>query len=147
MFWDLIFLVQYLQAGEPDMGLRTVISMGDSLHCNYFQFVCLPLRDIGLDYIASLPLQTISLYFLLCVFHCTSFLVGSVFFSIDGYSANGCDFDVPIRGGELRVLLFCHVGQFCGKCFLSYFFLGSSKHGCFCLLLEDSRKDLTRESC
>lgn len=80
MFWDLIFLVQYLQAGEPDMGLRTVISMGDSLHCNYFQFVCLPLRDIGLDYIASLPLQTISLYFLLCVFHCTSFLVGSVFF-------------------------------------------------------------------
>lgn len=62
------------------MGLRTVISMGDSLHCNYFQFVCLPLRDIGLDYIASLPLQTISLYFLLCVFHCTSFLVGSVFF-------------------------------------------------------------------
>ena len=38
-------------------------------------------------------------------------------FFINGHSANSWDFDVPVRGGELRVFLPHHLGQSFNFCF------------------------------
>ena len=75
------FWVQDPQAGEPNMGLRTLTALEN--HCNIIilQFVGHPPRVMGLDYIASLPLLPVSLWFVLYVFsYRRSFLVGSVLF-------------------------------------------------------------------
>ena len=38
-------------------------------------------------------------------------------FFIDGCSADSCDFDVPVRGGELRAFLLCRLLGWCfGPC-------------------------------
>ena len=63
------------------MGLRTLTALEN--HCNIIilQFVGHPPRVMGLDYIASLPLLPVSLWFVLYVFsYRRSFLVGSVLF-------------------------------------------------------------------
>ena len=72
---------------------------------------------MGFDYIRSLPLLPILLWFLLYVFSCRrSFLVGSGLFHQWLFS-DSCNFGVLMRGGELRVFLLCHLlslieGQF-----------------------------------
>ena len=56
------------QAGEPDMGLRVLILVGEPLQCNHFSVCGSPLRDMGLDYIMNSPLPPVSLWFLLYAF-------------------------------------------------------------------------------
>ena len=52
----------------------------------------------------SPPLLPISLRFLLYIFSCRrSVWVSSSLFLINGFSADSCDFYVPVRGAELRV--------------------------------------------
>ena len=69
------FTVQNLQAGEPNMGLRTL-----TLHIIILRFVGCPPESIALDYIRSLSLLPISLWPLHCVFSCISFLGGFALF-------------------------------------------------------------------
>ena len=44
------------QAGEPDMGLRTLIAVGERLKCNYLVCGFPTLRSMEFDYIMSIPL-------------------------------------------------------------------------------------------
>ena len=82
MLWGLVFLVPDPQAGEPDMELRTLIPVGEPLQSNYSPVCGLPTLRVGMgfDYSTSLRLLPISLWFLLYVFSCRSFLVGSNLF-------------------------------------------------------------------
>ena len=90
------------QAGEPDVGLRTLTRGRTS-------------TGMGFDYITNVPLLLSCCGFFL-VFGCRiSCLVGSSLF-VDGCSAVSCDFGVFVRGGELKSfysailsLSFCHL--------------------------------------
>ena len=93
------------------MGLRFLTPLREPLQCNCSSVCGPPTQEYGLDYIAILPLLLILLWFLLYVFSCrTSFLIDSSFSSIS-CSGDSCDFGVPVREGELRVFLPCHLGQ------------------------------------
>ena len=82
MFWELIFPVQGPQAGEPDVGLRTLTAVGEPLQCNYPPVVGHPPGGKGPDYIASPPFLPVLLWFVPYVFSCRrSFLVGCGLFS------------------------------------------------------------------
>ena len=74
---------------------------------------------MGLDCIVNLPFLPILLWFLPYAFSCRRSFYRFVdstestgrfwSFSIDGCSANSCDFGVLVRGGELRVFLLHHL--------------------------------------
>ena len=72
---------------------------------------CLP-WGMGLDYIASLPLLPVSLWFFLYIFSCRSFLLFSVLFSaivaLQIVVTLVCQ--IYVGGGELRVFLLHHLG-------------------------------------
>ena len=61
ILWEFVSLVQ-------DPGLRTVITVGVPLQCNYSSVLGQPPGGMGLDYITNLPLLPVFLWFLLCVF-------------------------------------------------------------------------------
>ena len=67
-------------------------------------FSCLWFTHLGIWGLTLLRLcpPIVSLWFLLHVFSCRSFL-------IDGCSINSCNFVVPLKGGELRVFLLHHI--------------------------------------
>ena len=65
---------------------------------------------MGLDYIRSLLLLPILLWFLLYVLVVKDLFGYLLVFFIDGCSADSCGFGVLVRGGELRVFLLCHLG-------------------------------------
>ena len=56
MLWALIFPVQDCYAGEPEVGLRPLTPLGEPLQYNYSPVCGSPTMDMGLNYIASLPL-------------------------------------------------------------------------------------------
>ena len=78
-------------------------------------FVSCPHEGMGLDYIMTLLILPVSLWFLLYIFSCRRYFL--IFF-IDGCSITTCNFGVPVRGGELRVFLLCHLGRYPGMKFL-----------------------------
>lgn len=50
-------------------------------------------------------------------------------FLIHNYSVNGCIFDVPVGGSELRIFLFCHFDHvFLDKNFMSLFPFSNLQH-------------------
>lgn len=70
-------------------------------------FSCLWFTHLGIWGLTLLRLcpPIVSLWFLLHIFSCRSFL-------IDGCSINSCNFVVPLKGGELRVFLLHPLGYF-----------------------------------
>ena len=103
------------QAGEPDMGLRTLTPVEELLQYNCSP-VCgsLTQGDTGFDYIAGLHLLPVSrsslcVWFQEVFFYRFQFFV--FFFLIDGYSGNSCNFGVLMRGGEIRAFLLCQFGH------------------------------------
>ena len=112
MLWELLFPKTDPQAGEPDMGLRTLTPVGEPLQYNYSPVwgSPTPSQVYGIWLYCECAPLTVSLWFLLYVFgYRISFLVGSYLFFIDGCSAVSCDFGVLTRGGELQVLLLRHL--------------------------------------
>lgn len=61
----------------------------------------------GLDYTTTLPLSSVSLWFLSYVFHCRR----SLCFLMNTCSANSGSFGVPLSRDKLRVFLLWHLGQ------------------------------------
>ena len=111
ILWELIFPLQEPQAGEPNMRLRPLTPLEEPLQCNYSPICRLPAQGYGIDYIVSLLLLPISLWFPFYTFSCRrSLFVGLSLFH--GCSADSCDFGVHVKEGELRVFLLCHIGQF-----------------------------------
>lgn len=83
MLWSLVFVVQDKDK-EPNVSLRLFSPLGEFLQLQTFScFVVTHLENLELDYIMTLPLLPVSLWFLLYIFSCRkSFLVGSIFFSL-----------------------------------------------------------------
>ena len=66
--WGLVFLVQDPWAKERDMGLSSLTPVGEPLQCNYSLVCGSPIWGcMVLDYITSLPLLPILLWFVLCL--------------------------------------------------------------------------------
>ena len=87
-------------------------------------------RDMGPYYIVTLSLLPIIFWFLLCIFSCKRLFWGYVLiFFIDSCSLNSCNFGVPMRGGELRVFLPCHLCLY--LCYL--LFKANQKGGRVCV--------------
>lgn len=56
MLWDHLPPLPYLQAEEPDMGLRTLPPVGELLQYNYSHFGITHLEGKGFYYTTSVPL-------------------------------------------------------------------------------------------
>ena len=109
MLKGLIFLEQDLWVWGPEIGLRTLTPVGDTLQYNYFPVFGLPTWGVWHFYMASLPLLSIWLWFFVHIFICRrAFWVCSSLFH--GFSsADRCDLGVHVRGGEVRVFLLYHL--------------------------------------
>ena len=66
---------------------------------------------MGFDYILSPSFLLILLWFLFISLAVEDLFWCVPVFFIDGYSADSCDFDVLVRGGELRVFLLHSLGH------------------------------------
>ena len=76
VFWGFVFLVQDPQPRELSVGLRPVSPWGGTLKILIlFSFVVWQLEEVDSDYMASLPLISISLFSLLYVFSCRRFFM------------------------------------------------------------------------
>ena len=88
--------------GSPTSGLEFSL-LWENLYSTVLQCVgCLP-EGMGFDYIMTLPVLPVSLWFFRYVQLWKIF--SGRFFFISGCPADSCDFGVLMRGGELRVFL------------------------------------------
>ena len=100
MLWEVLLLIPDSHTGEPDMALSTLIPTGKPLQYNYFRLWVPHPVGMGFDYIMKTPLLP-SCYGILFVFGCRFFK--KIYFSlVSGCSAVSYDFDVFVRGGELK---------------------------------------------
>ena len=103
LLWGLSLPVSDSQVGVPDIGLRTLTSVGEPLWYNFFSacgwFFFSPSRYMGFDYIARASLLPSSGGFF---FGCRlTFLVGLILF-VNGCWTASCDYGVFTTGGELN---------------------------------------------
>ena len=109
-FWGLIFLVQDPWAGKPNVELRLLAPWEDL--CDYDSLlVCESMtRECGFWLYCLFALPTC-----LIVFPSLYPQLWEIFFAsfhfvlIDICSLSRCNFGVPMRGNEFRVLRFCHL--------------------------------------
>ena len=101
ILWGFLLLLPDLQAGKPDVGLRTFTPVGELLWCNYFPVCGLPTRWVW-DLILSWLCPSYHLVASFFVFGCmVSFLSGFSVFFVSGLSAVSHDFGVFVGRGEL----------------------------------------------
>ena len=112
------------QAGGPGVGLRTLFLREKPLQFDYSHLLAPHLGGLGVNYIEILFLWPNSLWFLLYIFICKSFLECSSLFH-QWLFCICCDFCVLEQGGKLRVFLFCHFG-----CSPTFCVISSAPH-CF----------------
>ena len=126
MLWGLFLPMPDLQTRRPDMGLRTLTSMGELL-----LYICSPICGSPMWGLWDLTILWVhSPYrlggFLLHVFGYRissfsrlQFLVFCFFFLINICSAVSSDFGVPAKGGKLKVLLLWYFKSFPTICFFA----------------------------
>ena len=125
MLWELFLSMPDLQTGHPDMGLRTLTSMGELLLYNCSPICGSPMRGLW-DVIILWVHSSYRLgRFLLYVFGCRissfsrlQFLL-LFFILINICSAVSSDFGVPAKGGKLKVLLLWYFKPFPTICFFA----------------------------
>ena len=102
IFWGLIFTVQDHPSGEPHVGFKSLTPLGGRNNCRYSPMWWVALQgDLTLDYIVIPTLQSP---------HCGTFFIYLWKIFSDRFWSfllmvvlQICDFDVPVKGGELSL--------------------------------------------
>lgn len=123
MLWELFLSMPDLQTGHPDMGLRTLTSMGELLLYNCSPIYGSPmwgLWDVIILWVHSYHLGGFLLYVFGCRISSFSRLrFFCFFFLINICSAVSSDFGVLAKGGKLKVLLLWYFKPFPTICFFA----------------------------